>query len=157
MKNTLLVTLSIVATAGITAFAVAQINKPPTFEFYGEDVIATNAPDGVIAAARHEVHKAFADWKKDAAGQPCDPSFLEEGRNWTTKRPSETKPTMVLARGRTEFNDARGNHVILEVIQGKDMPTLIFFSPIGDRGAMTLPNAFAASLQKQGIKPIRKP
>lgn len=157
MKKQLIVVLGILAIAATVALAISRIQKPPTFEIYGEDVVATNASDGVVAAARHDTHKALADWKTDAQGKSYDPSFLEGGRSWTTEGKSEKQPTMALARGRTEFNDAKGNHIVIEVIEGKNMPTLVFFSPIGDQGAMTLLNAFAASLQKQGVKPAHEP
>jgi len=157
MKKQLLVVLGILAIAATVALAISRIKKPPTFEIYGEDVLATNASDGVVAAARHDVHKALADWKTDAHGKSYDPSFLEGARSWTTKGKSEKEPSLALVRGKTEFNDAKGNHIVIEVIGGRDMPTLVFFSPIGDQGAMTLLNAFAASLQKQGVKPSHKP
>ena len=157
MKKQIIVILGIIAALAITAVAVAQVRKPPTFEFYGEHVLATNASDGIIAAARRDVHQAFADWKTDAAGKAYDSTFHEEAQSWTTKGKSEKEPTLALGRGKTEFNDAKGNHIVIEVIAGKNMPTLVFFSPIGDKGAMTLPNVFAASLQKQGVKPIHVP
>ena len=55
MKKQTIVILGIIAALAITALAVTQVRRPPTFEFYGEHVIATNAPDGIVAAARRDV------------------------------------------------------------------------------------------------------
>ncbi|WP_395737157.1 hypothetical protein [Prosthecobacter sp.] len=141
-----------------TVFAVAALaaypRRQPTFEIYGSDVLSTTASDDIVGAARHDVHKSLANWTTDAHGQRHDPSYKESGRGWShTTKPGDT-PVNVVGRGTTEFTDASGNHIVIEVISGKDRPTLVFFSPLNDKDAATLINAFAASLQKQGVRPV---
>jgi hypothetical protein len=145
--------LGIVAILAFTAL-FAGAKKQSTFEIYGEDALSTTAPDGIVAAARHDVHQLLADWKTDANGKRHDPSFHEGSRGWTTTAKTEKTPTFAIGRATTEFTDAKGNHLVIEIISGKDMPTLVFFSPPADKGNMTLINAFINSLQKQGVKPI---
>jgi hypothetical protein len=144
--------IAILATISFTAYGAYYKKQQPTFEIYGEDVLATTAPDGIVAHARHEVHELFVDWKTDAEGKQHDPSFLESSRSWMTGQPKEAQ-TLALDRGTTEFNDAQGHHIVIEVIEGKNMPTLVFFSPQSGNGTMPVLNAFVASLQKQGVKP----
>ena len=152
MKKTLIILAVIGLITGIsfTAYA-AYLKQQPTFEIYGEDVIAVNAPGYMIGGAESDVHRLFVDWKKDADGKPHDPSFMSASRSWETGKTKETKTT-ALSRSTTEFNDAQGHHIVIERIAGKNMPTLVFFSPKSGDGTMPVLNAFVASLQKQGVK-----
>jgi hypothetical protein len=127
------------------------LKQRPTFEIYGEDVIAVNAPDYMIAGAENDVHRKFVDWKKNAEGQPHDPSFMSAVHSWETGKTKATKTT-VLSRCTTEFNDAQGHHIVIETIAGKNMPTLVFFSPKSGDGTAPVLNAFVGSLQKQGVR-----
>jgi hypothetical protein len=146
--------LSILAVISAIAFAAfaAQSRKQSTFEVYGPEVLSTTASDGVVAAARNDVHELLARWISTPEGKRSDPSFREGSRGWTTTNKTAKTPTAAVGRAKTEFNDADGKHIVIEVITGKDMPTLVFFSHEGAKDAMTLVNAFIASLQKQGVK-----
>ena len=152
MKKPLIILAVIGVTAAIslTAYA-AYLKQQPTFEIYGEDVIAVNAPGYMIAGAENDVHRLFVDYKKDAEGKPHDPSFLSGGRSWETGKTKQTQ-TLALSRSKTEFNDAQGHHIVIETIAGKNMPTLVFFSPQSGDGTAPVLNAFVGSLQKMGVK-----
>ena len=147
----ILAVLGFIAAISLTAYA-AYLKQLPMFEIYGEDVIAVNAPDYMIAAAENDVHRLFVDWKKDAEGKAYDPSFMSASHSWETGKTSQTK-TKALSRCTTEFNDVQGHHIVIERIAGKNMPTLVFFSPKSGDGTMPMLNAFVSSLQKQGVKP----
>ncbi|MEA3212536.1 MAG: hypothetical protein QOE70_5593 [Chthoniobacter sp.] len=146
----ILAIIGVIAAVSLTAYA-AYLKQSPTFEIYGEDLIAVNAPDYMIAGAENDVHRLFVDWKKDAEGKPHDPSFMSASHSWDTGKTNQTKTT-ALSRCTTEFNDAQGHHIVIERIAGKNMPTLVFFSPKSGDGTMPVLDAFVSSLQKQGVR-----
>ena len=122
-----------------------------TFEVYGAEVVSTTAPLDAVAAARNEVHRTFAHWIKDHAGRDSDPTFSEGGQSWTQSKPGQPD-NVAVARGKTEFTDAQGHHIKIEVISAKNAPTLVFFSHEGAADRTAILNAFLSSLQKQGVK-----
>jgi hypothetical protein len=142
---------TIISAVAITAFA-ATAKKQSTFEVYGPEVLSTTASDGIVAAARNDVHELLAHWIPTPDGHRSDPSFREGSRSWTTTNKTAKTPTTAVGRAKTEFTDADGKKIVIEVIAGKDMPTLVFFSHEGAKDAMSLINTFTASLQKKGVR-----
>ena len=133
---------------GFTAFATQRMNQP-TFVVYGDGALSTTAPASALGAASSDAYRAHVNYIPNADGKPWDPSFRSGSIYW--KR-SDTSSTV--NRAKTEFVDANGHRIMIEKISCTDTPTLVFFSHDGPKGPMPVLNAFVASLQKQGIKPI---
>ncbi len=149
-QHIVLAAVVMIALAAFTALA-ATARKRPMFQVYGPEVVITTAADGVVAAARNDVHELLANWIRSSDGQRSDPSFRESSRNWWTDGASAEKSYM--GRSKSEFNDVDGKPIVIEVIEGNDFPAVVFFSHQGARDPTALVNAFIASLQRQGVKP----
>jgi hypothetical protein len=87
-------------------------------------------------------------------GSRSDPSF-KQGSRWWSSGKSQANATVELTRSTMEFRDGKGCLVGIEIIRAKEKPTLVFFTYEGNNGAIPVINAFIASLQKQGVKPVQ--
>ncbi len=145
-------TKCIVLLVGIGAMlAGGCAQRQGNFEVLGQDVISTTAPLALIMAAVQEVHGTLGQYTRNPDGSQSSPSFHQSGRHWSTGTPGG-KP--VLTRSTTEFAGPQGQHYAIEVITGKDMRTLVFFSSSGTNGPFPLVQALLSSLQTKGVKPL---
>ncbi len=146
-KVILVVSLTAVAATAFATYSKSQ----PTFRVYGVGALTTTASDGMVAAARHDAHKALGNWTADKDGRSSDASFQEAASSWS----SHTGNAGAISRGKTTFTDKEGHHAEMEVVENHDAPTLVFLSNDGGPQAQAaLLNAFISSLQKQGVKPV---
>jgi hypothetical protein len=127
-------------------------SRPSTFRLYPPDALSTTASPAVVAQAISDMHEALGrQAQAKPGGSRGDLSFSQKSRWWgAEKTPGNT--AVDLTRSTTEFRDARGRLVSLEIIRDAGAPAVVFFSYEDTNGAMPAINAFVTSLQRQGVK-----
>lgn len=129
--------------------------KQSTFQVYPPDALSTTASPAVVSEGIRQLHNSMGHhYEMKPDGSLSDPSFKQGSRWWSTGK-SPKKSTLDLTRSTTEFRNGSGGLVSIEIIRAKNTPAIVIFTCEGKEGAMPVINVFVASLQKQGVKPMR--
>lgn len=146
----LLAGLFLTVAASLLALYI-NLNQRQWVEVLGKDVVRTNAPSKLVAAATHEVIQRHQNYIEQEDGKKSDPSYRGGAKSWSAG-PSKDDIRVKVTRGKTEIVDANGHSLAIERITVTDAPSLIFVEFSDPNGPLTIVNEILKELRQRGVE-----